>query len=49
MWRWFVARDEELEPSTPHDSEGNYFFGPLVSADAVLRDRFPHLATASSG
>ena len=43
MWRWFATRYEELETSTPHDREGNYFFGrkePPVKADEVLRERF---------
>lgn len=43
VWRWFATRYEEMEPSTPHDSEGNFFLGvkdPPVSLDAVLRERF---------
>jgi hypothetical protein len=43
MWRWFATRYEELESSTPHDGEGEYFFGakePPVRADEVLRRRF---------
>jgi len=43
MWRWFATRYEELESSTPHDEEGNFFFGlkqPPVQADEVLRERF---------
>jgi hypothetical protein len=46
IWRWFATRYEELESSTPHDVEGNYFFGtkePPVLADAVLRERFSHV------
>ena len=42
MWRWFATRFEELAPSTPHDSEGNYDFGEKepVKANEVLRQRF---------
>lgn len=43
MWRWFATRYEELETSTPHDAEGNYFFGRKeapVRADEVLQERF---------
>jgi hypothetical protein len=43
MWRWFATRYEELETSTPHDQDGNYFFGrkePPVKADEVLQERF---------
>lgn len=43
MWRWFATRFEELETSTPHDKEGNFFFGrkdPPVSAQEVMRERF---------
>jgi hypothetical protein len=43
MWRWFATRYEELNPSTPHDADGNYFFGtkgPPVLADEALRKRF---------
>ena len=45
VWRWFATRYEELEPSTPHDREGNYFFGRKqpVLADEVLRERFAAL------
>lgn len=46
MWRWFATRYEELDPSTPHDRDGSYFFGtkePPVKADEVLRSRFAHL------
>jgi hypothetical protein len=43
MWRWFATRYEELGPSTPRDTAGNYFFGakgPPVPAHEVLRKRF---------
>lgn len=43
VWRWFATRYEELESSTPHDADGNYFFGAKeqpVQADEVLRQRF---------
>lgn len=49
MWRWFATRYEELETSTPHDKEGNFFFGrkdPPVSAQEVLRARFGMLVPA---
>ncbi|MDB5966326.1 MAG: hypothetical protein JWQ72_2826, partial [Polaromonas sp.] len=48
MWRWFATRYEELEPSTPHDREGNYFFGRQepVLVDEVLRQRFAQLVPA---
>ena len=45
VWRWFATRYEELEPSTPHDPQGNYFFGRKepVQLDQVLHERFDAL------
>ena len=46
MWRWFATRHEELISSTPHDRDGNLFFGMKdrpVQADEVLWARFSDL------
>lgn len=50
LWHWFATRHEELASSTPHDGDGNFFFGakePPVDPDRVLRERFGRLVPAT--